>query len=137
MGDVMGAERAAEGIRTYLGEVLAKRRFELIPDFVDDEMLDHATGMRGPEALHVHASGFCENIPGVEIEIEDIFATEDAAFGIWNWTGEPVQSMGTSSSGNPVFPRRVLSVFRLRDGMLIDYEAFVDAGQLRAQIAAT
>ena len=39
MGDVMGAERSAEVIRTYLGEVLAKRRFELIPDFVDDEKL--------------------------------------------------------------------------------------------------
>ena len=92
--------------------------------------------MRGPSALHAHASGFCDNIPGVEIEIENITATDDAAFGIWSWTGEPVQAMGMSSSGNPVFPRRVLSVFRLRDGMLIDYEAFVDAGQVRAQISA-
>ncbi len=132
----MSAERSAEVMRTYLGEVLAKRRFELIPDFVDQEMLDHATGMRGPDALHAHAGGFCDNIPDVEIEIEDIFATEDAAFGIWNWKGDPIQSMGTSSNGNPVFPRRVLSVFRLRDGMLIDYEAFVDAGQVRAQISA-
>tara|TARA_B100000959_G_scaffold7984_1_gene8094 strand:+ start:2182 stop:2583 length:402 start_codon:yes stop_codon:yes gene_type:complete len=132
----MSAERSAEVMRTYLGEVLAKRRFELIPDFVDQEMLDHATGMRGPDALHAHASGFCDNIPDVEIEIEDIFATEDAAFGIWNWKGDPIQSMGTSSNGNPVFPRRVLSVFRLRDGLLIDYEAFVDAGQVRAQISA-
>ena len=104
--------------------------------FVDEEMLDHATGMRGPSALHAHASGFCENIPGVKIEVENIVATEDAAFGIWNWKGEPTQSMGTSANGNPVFPQRVLSVFRLRDGMLIDYEAFVDAGQVRAQISA-
>ena len=110
MGDVMGAERSAEVIRTYLGEVLAKRRFELIPDFVDDEMLDHATGMRGPEALHAHASGFCENIPGVEIEIEDIFATEDAAFGIWNWKGDPIQSMGTCTRHHSNF--RNLRTFR-------------------------
>ena len=85
---------------------------------------------------HAHATGFCENIPGVEIEIESITATADAAFGIWKWTGQPNQPMGTSSNGNPVFPQRVLSVFRLRDGMLIDYEAFVDAGQVRAQISA-
>ena len=132
----MGVERSAEVMRTYLEEVLGNRRFELIPDFVDKEMLDHATGMRGPGALHTHATGFCDNIPDVEIEMEDIFATEDAAFGIWSWKGEPIQSMGTSSNGNPVFPRRVLSVFRLRDGMLVEYEAFVDAGQVRAQIGA-
>ena len=132
----MSIERSTEVMATYLGEVLGNRRFELIPSFVDEEMLDHATGMRGPSALHAHASGFCDNIPGVEIEIENITATDDAAFGIWSWTGEPVQAMGMSSSGNPVFPRRVLSVFRLRDGMLIDYEAFVDAGQVRAQISA-
>ena len=132
----MDAKRSAEVMGMYLGEVLGKRRFELIPDFVAQEMLDHATGMRGPEALHTHATGFCDNIPGVEIEVEDIFATEDAAVGIWSWKGEPVQSMGNSSNGNTVFPRRVLSVFRLREGMLVEYEAFVDAGQLRAQISA-
>ena len=119
----MSIERSTEVMATYLGEVLGNRRFELIPSFVDEEMLDHATG-------------FCDNIPGVEIEIENITATEDAAFGIWNWKGEPNQPMGTSSNGNPIFPQRVLSVFRLRDGMLIDYEAFVDAGQVRAQISA-
>lgn len=132
----MSIERSTEVMATYLGEVLGNRRFELIPSFVAEEMLDHATGMRGPSALHAHATGFCENIPGVEIEIESITATADAAFGIWKWTGQPNQPMGTSSNGNPVFPQRVLSVFRLRDGMLIDYEAFVDAGQVRAQISA-
>jgi hypothetical protein len=132
----MSIERSTEVMATYLGEVLGNRRFELIPSFVDEEMLDHATGMRGPSALHAHATGFCDNIPGVEIEIENITATEDAAFGIWNWKGEPNQPMGTSSNGNPIFPQRVLSVFRLRDGMLIDYEAFVDAGQVRSQISA-
>lgn len=132
----MTVERSTEVMATYLGEVLGKRRFDLIPEFVDDEMLDHATGMRGPSALHAHATGFCENIPGVEIEVESIVATKDAAFGIWNWKGEPLQSMGNSENGNPVFPQRVLSVFKLSGGMLIEYEAFVDAGQVRAQISA-
>ena len=132
----MDAKRSSEVMGMYLREVLGKRRFELIPDFVAQDMLYHATGMRGPEALHTHATGFCDNIPGVEIEVEDIFATENAAFGIWSWKGEPIQSMGNSSNGNPVFPRRVLSVFRLREGMLVEYEAFVDAGQVRAQISA-
>ena len=65
----MGVERSAEVMRTYLEDVLGNRRFELIPDFVDKEMLDHATGMRGPDALHTHATGFCDNIPDVEIEM--------------------------------------------------------------------
>ena len=48
----MSIERSTEVMATYLGEVLGNRRFELIPSFVDEEMLDHATGMRGPSALH-------------------------------------------------------------------------------------
>ena len=63
----MSTERSAEVMATYLGEDLGNRRFELIPSFVDEEMLDHATGMRGPSALHAHASVFCDKIPGVEI----------------------------------------------------------------------
>ena len=47
----MSIERSTEVMATYLGEVLGNRRFELIPSFVDEEMLDHATGMRGPSAV--------------------------------------------------------------------------------------
>ena len=41
----MSIERSTEVMATYLGEVLGKRKFELIPEFVDEEMLDHATGL--------------------------------------------------------------------------------------------
>ena len=121
---------------TYLRNVLGERKFELIPEFVHDEMIDHATGMRGPSALLAHASGFCDNIPDVTINVEEIIATENSAFGIWNWDGEPVNPMGFSESGSAVFPTRVMSFFRLQEGMLVEYEAFVDAGQVRKQITS-
>ena len=64
----MSIERSTEVMATYLGEVLGNRRFELIPSFVAEEMLDHATGMRGPSALQAQATGFCDNITGLQIQ---------------------------------------------------------------------
>lgn len=132
----MNIARSEQVMSTYLRNVLGQRKFELIPEFVHDEMIDHATGMRGPSALLAHASGFCDNIPDVTINVEEIIATENSAFGIWNWDGEPVNPMGFSESGSAVFPTRVMSFFRLREGMLVEYEAFVDAGQVRKQITS-
>lgn len=132
----MSKARAEEVMRLYLTEVLAQRKFELIPEFVAEDMVDHTQEIPGPAGLEAHARGFCERIPGVEIEVERIFATDDTAVGIWRWHGTPTEPMGLSASGDPVAPRRVASIFRIRDGMLVDYEVFVDAVDILSQIAA-
>ena len=83
----MGKERTEEVMRLYLGEVLGKRRFELIPEFTALDMVDHTSQLLGPAALDAHARGFCSNIPDAQIEIEIVFATDDASIGIWRWQG--------------------------------------------------
>jgi predicted ester cyclase len=132
----MSSERAEEVIRLYLAEVLANRRFELIPDLVADDMIDHTQELRGPAALDAHARGFCANIPDAEIKILRIIATDDSAVGIWQWTGTPINPMGVSATGNAIYPTIVASVFDIRDGLLAEYRAFVDAVEIRTQIVA-
>ncbi|MEM7019268.1 MAG: ester cyclase, partial [Pseudomonadota bacterium] len=70
----------------------------------------------------------------LEIEVEQVFATEDTAVGIWRWYGTPVNAMGASAKGNPVSPRCIASIFRFKDDMLVDYQAFVDAVDILTQI---
>lgn len=132
----MSKERADEVMRTYLTEVLGNRRFELIPEFVADDMVDHTRPDRGPAALDAHARGFCTNIPDVEIEVLDVIATDDAAIGIWRWSGSPINPMALSANGNPVYPTLICSIFRFEEGMLSDYRAFVDAVDTRVQLTA-
>lgn len=131
----MSTTRGEEIMRRYLTEVLDERRFELIPDFVADDMVDHMQTIRGPAALDAHARGFCANIPDAEIEVVQIFGTDDFAVGVWRWKGTPIQPMGVSAAGTPIYPHLVASIFQLRDGLLVDYRPFVDAAEVRSQIA--
>jgi len=122
-------------MRRYLTEVLGQRKFELIPEFVADDMVDHTQTIRGPAALDAHARGFCANIPDVEIEVVQIFATDDAAIGVWRWQGTPIHPMGVSASGKAIYPTHIASIFQFRDGMLVDYRPFVDAVDVSSQIS--
>ncbi len=132
----MSKARTEEVMRRYLTEVLGEQKFELIPDFVAEDMVDHTQAMRGPAALDAHARGFCGNIPDLEIEVKQIFATDDAAIGVWRWRGTPTHPMGVSANGNPINPQHIASIFQFKDGMLSDYRPFVDAVNVAMQIAA-
>ncbi len=132
----MSDSRTEAVMRRYLTEVLGERKFELIPEFVADDMVDHTQTVRGPAALDAHARGFCANIPDVEIEVVQIIATEDAAVGVWRWRGTPNEPMGVSAGGGAIYPHLVASIFQFRDGMLVDYRPFVDAVEVRSQITA-
>lgn len=131
----MSKERTEEVMRLYLGEVLGKRRFELIPDFTALDMVDHTSHLLGPAALDAHARGFCSNISDAQIEIETVFATEDASIGIWRWQGTPQQHMGVSAGGKVIYPTRVASIFQFKNSMLSEYRPFVDAVELRNQLS--
>ena len=132
----MSRSRPEQVMDTYLNEVLGRGRFELIPEFVADDMVDHTQTIRGPAALDAHARRFCGNIEDLEIEVERIIATDDSAIGIWRWRCTPAEPMAKSANGNDVYPRLIASVFRFRDGMLVEYRAFVDAVDVATQLAA-
>jgi len=136
LGDPVSTDRTEEVMRTYLSQVLGERRFDLISTFVAPDMVDHTQSIRGPEALDAHARGFCANIPDVTIEVVDVIATDDAAVGVWRWSGTPGQPMGVSANGSDIYPHLVASIFKFRDGMLVDYRPFVDAMEVRSQVVA-
>lgn len=130
----MSQARAEQVMRTYLTEVVAKQRFELIPEFAAEDMVDHTQSIRGPAALDGHARGFCANIPDLQIEVVEIFATEDIAVGIWRWTGTPIEPHGVSRKGKLITPDHVASMFRFKNEMLVEYMPWIDAVDMLAQI---
>ncbi len=130
----MSQARAEQVMRTYLTEVVAQQRYELIPEFAAEDMIDHTQSIRGPAALDAHARGFCENLPDLKVEVVEIFATEDIAVGIWRWSGTPIEPHGISRSGKVIKPDFVASMFRFKDGMLVEYRPWIDAVDMLAQI---
>lgn len=132
----MSAARNRELMEIYLDEVLARRALERIGEIAAPDLIDHLQpGLRGPAALEAHARGFCENTPDVEIEVVNIFATEDVAVGIWRWSGTAKHASTTSAKGTPVSPRLIASVFEIENGRVRDYRVFVDALDVFTQLA--
>lgn len=130
----MSQARAEQVMRTYLTEVVAKQRFELIPEFVAPDMVDHTQSIRGPAALDAHARGFCANIPDLQVEVVEIFATDDIAVGIWRWSGTPTEPHGMSPKGKIIKPDHVASMFRFKDDMLVEYRPWIDAVDMLARV---
>ena len=132
----MSQEACHAIMSTYLEEVLGQRRFDLIPEMVADDLIDHTQPhLRGPAALRAHAEGFCDNTPDLRIEVLRIIATGETALGIWRWYGEPETPSAVSMSGAPVAPRLIASLFDISNGRIEEYRAFVDAVDVFTQLA--
>ena len=125
-----------EVMKLYLTEGVNKQQLDLIPSFTADEMVDHTQpGLTGPAALDAHVRMFCGNIPDLQVEVVEVIATDDAALGVWRWSGTPTQPIwGSSPTGKPVIPRLIASLFKFRDGQLVEYRAFTDAMEIIGQL---
>ena len=133
----MSQARAKEIMSTYLNDVVGKGNVDLIAEFTAAEFVDHTQPeLRGPAALMAHVQGFRGNIPDLRVEVVDIAATDDAAFGIWRWHGTPIAPVwGKSAGGETIVPSLIGSYFRFDDDMLVEYRPFVDAVDVLGQLA--
>ena len=102
-------------------------------DFGDDEVLWTLTfrgdtqTIPGRSGLVAHVSGFRQRNQDLELEVERIVADENEVIGIWTWRATHATDMyGIPATGGRL-EVRVASLFRLRDGMLVDYEVISDA----------
>jgi steroid delta-isomerase-like uncharacterized protein len=125
-------QRSAEVMRTYLEQVVGKRRYELIPQLAAEDMIDHTQPVKGRQGLVNHVRTFHETFPDVTIQVKRIIASEDEVVGVWRLKGTHSQELfGVPATGR-VLEFDVASIFKLRDGMLVDYTLV--AGGLEAAI---
>lgn len=129
----MSRERSEEVMRRYLSEVVMEGKLKVIREIAAEDMWDHTQPEPGREGLEKHVSGFLEMVPDVEIVISDIVADEDKVVGIWTWRGTPVMEFMGIPLGREV-ECKVGSLFKLRDGLLVDYSLIVAATTTSAPI---
>jgi len=123
----MSRQRSAEVMRRYLTEVVAQGKLELIDELAAEDMMDHTQSIPGRAGLVAHVRGFRARNRDLELTVERIIASEDEAVGIWTWRATHDTDMfGVPATGGKLAVR-VASVFRLRAGMLVDYEVISDA----------
>lgn len=127
----MSQERSAEIMRLYLEEAVGKGNLDVIDSFTAEDFIDHSQpDNRGPAALRAHAGGFRENFPDVEVDVQRIVADDDQAIGVWRMKGTQTKPLFGLPATDRVLEFNVVSLFKFRDEMLVDYT--VIAGALEA-----
>lgn len=123
----MSQQRSAEVMRRYLTEVVAQGKLELIDELAAEDMVDHTQSIPGRAGLVAHVRGFRDRNRDLELNVERIIASDDEVVGIWTWRATHSTDMyGVPATGRKI-EVRVASIFRLRAGMLVDYEVISDA----------
>ena len=118
-------------MRTYLEEVVARGRLELIEELARDDIIDEANqifgGPPGIKGLVAHAKGFRRNIGNLEVAIERIVGSEHSVMAWWGFTGLHIGPwLNRPPTNNPI-SGSVFSFFELVDNRISRYRLFLHA----------
>ncbi len=123
--------KAEDLIRSFLEEVVAQGRLELIEDLATADIVDEANqafgGPPGRAGLVAHVKGFRRNVNELQVTIERIVAGAEAVMAWWTFTGlHSGPWLGRDPTGNRI-RGSVFSFFDLRDGRIDRYRLFLHA----------
>ena len=118
-------------METYLNEVAANDRLDLIEELAHPDMVDEANqafgGPPGREGLVQHVVGFRRAVDDLQIEIHRIVAGENDVMAQWSFRGVHFRPwLGRAPSQRPV-SGIVFSFFDLRDGRISRYGLWLHA----------
>lgn len=118
-------------MQTYLDEVVAHGRLELIEELANEDMVDEANlafnGPPGRAGLVAHAKGFHRHVDNLKVKVERIVAGENCVMAWWSFTGLHVGPwLGRRPTNNPI-RGSVFSFFDLVDGRIDRYRLFLHA----------
>lgn len=122
---------AKELMETYLLEVAAKGRLELIDELARPDMVDEANqafgGPPGRDGLVAHVVGFRRNVTDLSLHIDRIVAGEDSVMAWWSFTGRHAGPwLGRPATGDEI-TGTVFSFFDLIDGRISRYRLWLCA----------
>lgn len=128
----MNANREPEALmRTYLEQVVAEGRLELLEAMTRPDMVDEANaafgGPPGRAGLIAHAKGFRRHVTELRVDVQRIVAGTDEVMAWWSFTGlHSGPWLGRPPSGKPI-RGSVFSFFDLVDKRISRYRLFLVA----------
>jgi steroid delta-isomerase-like uncharacterized protein len=108
-------------MRTYLEQVVGKRRLELIPELAAEDMVDHTQAVPGRQGLVNHVQTFHRTFPDAVVEVNRIIADGDDVVGLWRFKGTHADTFAGIPATGRTLEFDIASFFKLRDGLLVDY----------------
>ena len=118
-------------METYLLEVAAKGRLELIEELALPDMVDEANqmfgGPAGRDGLVAHVKGFRRNVADLDLTIDRIVGGTDEVMAWWSFTGRLVGPwLGRKPTGEEI-SGTTFSFFELVDGRISRYQVWLHA----------
>ena len=118
-------------MHTYLHQVVARGKLELIDELAHADMVDEANaafgGPPGRAGLVAHARGFLKHVQDVEVSVKQIVGNEHQAMGWWSFEGTLAGPwLGRKPTGER-FSAEVFSFFELREGRVARYRLWLHA----------
>ena len=118
-------------MQTYLTEVGAKGRYDLIPDLAQPDMVDEANrifgGPPGRDGLVAHAKGFRRAFEDLDMTVHRIVAGQTDVMAHWSFSGTQVKPWLNRAPSQGRLNGTVFSFFDLTDGKISRYRLWLCA----------
>jgi predicted ester cyclase len=128
----LSRERNEQIMRTYLEEVVANERVELIPEIANEDMVDEVTaGVGGPpgrDGLVAHVTAFCNAFSDRKITIRRIVANDDEVMAWYTADGILSGDLGPMTATGQALTGQFFGFFDIRDSKISRYRVFAYVG---------
>ena len=134
----MTSESNIANVRRLLAEAFSHGEYAVIDEIVAPDCVEHQNGSQGigPEAVRRTASGLRASFPDLQLDIEDVVATEDTVWVRVRGRGTDTGGVaGRPPSGRP-FEIDIIDVVRFRDGKMVDHWGVADRLGMLQQVGA-
>jgi len=127
-------------MRLYLTEVVQQGKIELLEDIAAEDMVDHIAvevGLGpGRSGIEWHVRYFRQCMLDLQITVERIIASQDEVVGVWRARGTHSEFLFGVPGTGKVIELTNASIFRLKDGKIIDYKVFSEELKAVLQMGA-
>lgn len=113
-----------ERTRLFTEEIYNQKRLERLPEYVAPDFVDRSEGapqdLRGPEVVRTQAEQGFTLFPDLRFELLHVMAEGDWVMVRWRATGTAPQGPPTADGGAQPLTFHGDSLYRLRDGRLVE-----------------
>jgi predicted ester cyclase len=128
--------RDPKGVIRRLYDCINGNRSGEFADVVAGSYIDHSNGSRGPDGFAAAAANLHRAYADLRLQIADLIAEGDLVAARWVETGRHVgQFFNLRPTGQPVESRGT-TLYRVRDGKVIESWLGIDPATIRSQQAA-
>jgi len=134
----MSAESNIASVRRLLAEAFSQGEYAVIDEIVAPDCVEHQNGSQGigPEAVRRTASGLRASFPDLQLEIQDVVATEDTVWVRVRGHGTDTGGVAGRSPSGRAFEIDIIDIVRFRDSWMVDHWGVADRLGMLQQVGA-